>query len=363
MNELRNISNQFLIEGEITKVSPFGSGHINDTFKLETERKNYILQRINGTIFLDIPGLMQNIVGLSEYFINQSPEESKQVLTPIKTKDGKHLHKDSSGEFWRVMNFIENSRSFDRVENPEIAYEGGKAYGWFVRSLTDFPLNKLKVTIPHFHDIQFRLDNFLKAMETDIRYRVELVPEDIDFVFNRAEEMKIIAELGNEDKIPLRVTHNDTKINNVLFNDNNKAICVIDLDTVMPGYSLFDFGDAIRTFANSSDEDEKELAKISLNLDFYKSFSQGFLSETKDILTREELNYLAFSAKYITFEQGVRFLTDYLEGDHYYKIKYPNHNLFRARAQFKLLERMENRFAEMENIISEIVNDPEFHKS
>ena len=356
MIELRNIGNQFLIEGEIIKVSPFGSGHINDTFKMETDNKNYILQRINGNIFHDIPGLMQNITCVSDYLINQIKGEELQVISPVKTKDGKFIHKDSFDESWRVMNFIENSLSLDHVENSEIAFEGGKTYGWFVKMLKDFPINKLKVTIPHFHDIQFRLDNFLKAMETDIRYRVELVPEDIDFVFSRAEEMKIIAELGNEDKIPLRVTHNDTKINNVLFNEENKGICVIDLDTVMPGYSLFDFGDAIRTFANSADEDEKDLHKISLNLEFFKSFSEGFLFETKHILTQEELDHLAFSAKYITFEQGVRFLTDYLEGDHYYKINYLNHNLFRARAQFKLLESMEENYEEMKKIIYQIVH-------
>ncbi|MEZ5083220.1 MAG: aminoglycoside phosphotransferase family protein [Bacteroidales bacterium] len=263
MDELKNISEQFQIEGEVRQLYSFGSGHINDTFKIETDIKNYILQRVNATIFHDVPGLMQNIVVISEFLLNQPKDDKIQVLTPVMTKDGKHLHKDGSGEFWRVFYFIESSESFNRVENADIAFEGGKVYGWFVRSLSDFPLNKLKVTLPRFHDIQFRLDNFLKAMETDVCYRVELVPEEINYVFNRAEEMQIISDLGNEGKIPLRVTHNDTKINNVLFNRENEGICVIDLDTVMPGYSLFDFGDAVRTFANSADEDEKDLDKIS----------------------------------------------------------------------------------------------------
>ena len=252
------------------------------------------------------------------------------------------------------MSFIEDSKSYDVVPNEQIALEGGKAYGKFIKILSDFPANDLKETIPQFHDIDFRLRNFENVIDTDIAGRVKETQTEIDFIRQRASQMYQILQLGIAGKIPLRVTHNDTKINNVLFNPEDKAIAVIDLDTVMPGYVHYDFGDAIRTFTNTANEDEADLSKVSINMAYFKAFARGFLSETREILSPDEKNHLAFSALLMTYIIGLRFLTDYLNGDTYFKTAYPEHNLVRARNQFKLLENMETRYDEMKRFIENL---------
>lgn len=356
VGRLENICNNFKIERKILSVIPYGSGHINDTFKVTAENKNYLLQRVNHSIFKNVEGLTGNIKKVTQYLREKvkSQKLKVKVLTTIETTDGNFIFKDDDGNYWRIFHFIENSKSFDLVENKNVAFEGGKAYGRFMLLLDDFPTKDLVETIPQFHDIQFRLDNFYLIMEKDATKRVGGAKKEINFVHSRAEEMKQIKQLGEKKLIPLRVTHNDTKINNVLFNSKNEGICVIDLDTVMPGFVHYDFGDAIRTFTNTADEDEKDLTKVSMNMEYFKAFSSGFLGEMRDVLNNAEINTLAFSAKLMTYVIGLRFLTDYLDGDVYYKTKYPEHNLTRARAQFKLLESMEMQVEKMEAVIKEL---------
>jgi Ser/Thr protein kinase RdoA (MazF antagonist) len=359
MTNLNNICSRFNIPQNIHSIKPFGSGHINDTYKVETAGKNYLLQRINHHVFKNVEGLTNNLIKVTEFLQNKLENEisGKKLLISHKAKSGKYFFQDEQGNYWRVFDFIEKSKSYDLVENTELAFEGGRMYGWFIRMLADFPASELMDTIPNFHNANFRIANFQNAVKNDLAGRVADVKDLILELEARAEGMKTIQRLCDQGIIPIRVTHNDTKINNVLFDDRNKGICVIDLDTVMPGYVHFDFGDAIRTFTNTADEDEADLNKISMDINLFEGFATGFLSETKDVLSNEEIKYLAFSAKYIVYEQTIRFFTDYLEGDKYYKTRYPHHNFVRTKAQFKLLQSMEEQFGEMGKIIHRICSE------
>jgi len=353
-NELQQIARQFPVVKDIQHIKAFGSGHINDTYLLHTSGKNFVLQRINHQIFTNVEGLTDNILQITR-FINEN-HNAQNIKLPglFPTQNGEYLYKDTQNNYWRLMSFIEDSHSYDLVPNPDIAYEGGKAYGWFVKALSDFPAGQLTETIPHFHDIDFRLQNFKTALKNDKAQRAKNVQTEIDFVVKRSQEMRLILQLGQTRKIPIRVTHNDTKINNVLFDANDKAISVIDLDTVMPGYIHYDFGDAIRTFTNTANEDEPDLSKVSINMEYFKAFARGFLQETKEVLRPEEIKHLAFSARLMTFIIGLRFLTDYLNGDTYFKTAYEQHNLVRTRVQFRLLESMEGHATEMQAFIEQL---------
>ena len=349
---LKTICRHFHIDDEITAISAFGSGHIHKTYKVECKRNNYILQQINRHVFKDIEGISQNINRVSEYLKQSKYSETYQLISPIPVVSAlSTVFFDSQKNAWRMFNFVEGSKTFDRVFKPEIAAEGGRAYGAFIKALENFPLSNLVETIPGFHDVAFRLDSFLKAIENDVCYRVEFVPHEIEFLFDRAKEMEPLNELIEKGLIPRRITHNDTKVNNLLFDEEDHAICVIDLDTLMPGYAIFDFGDAIRTFANTSSEDDKNKANIALSIEHYEAFARTYLDETRSMLTAEEVDNLAFAVKYITYEQILRFLLDYIEGDVYYKVNYPEHNLVRARAQIQLLKSIEAHFDEMQQII------------
>ncbi len=353
MVELTSICTQFKINQKIQSITPFGSGHINDTYKVVTAEKNYLLQRINHQIFKNVEGLTDNIMKVTEFLKAKLDLENseKQLLISNETNSGQYYFKDKDGNYWRIFDFIENSKSYDLVENSDLAFEGGKAYGWFVKMLSDFPAEELVDTIPNFHHANFRINNFKKAVSDNLAGRAEKVEDLISELVKRANEMGKIQLMGDQGKIPKRVTHNDTKINNVLFNDKNEGICVIDLDTVMPGFVHFDFGDAIRTFTNTANEDEANLSKISMDIQLFEGFTKGFLLEAGPVLTKEEIKQLAFSAKYIVYEQSIRFFADYLDGDKYYKTRYPEHNLVRTKAQFKLLQSMEEQFGEMEEIV------------
>jgi hypothetical protein len=250
-----------------------------------------------------------------------------------------------------MIDYIRGSKSCDVVENPEMAYEAGKAFGIFQELTADLDANSLYEVLPNFHNIRYRLDNFRRTIETDPAGRVKSTQEEIFFVEQRAGEMHQILLLGESGAIPLRVTHNDTKINNVLFNDRNKAISVVDLDTVMPGFVLYDFGDAIRTGACTSAEDEADLEKVNFSLPLFEAYSRGYLEIAREFLTQPEIDHLPFSVKFMTYLIGLRFLTDHLDGDRYYKIRFPGHNLVRARAQFRLVGRMEESFSKMESIV------------
>lgn len=349
----------FNLNQKIQEAVPFGSGHINDTYRLLTtdpHNPGYLLQRINHQVFKNVAHLMENINNVSTHISKKiTIEEAKNGLTTlntIPTTEGKSFHKDSSGNYWRIYDFLDNLKSYDSPQTTNQIYEGALSFGRFMNQLDDFPVEKLHVTIPRFNDIIFRLDNFKFAMDNDIVNRKEGVKSDIAFIFSVAEKLSTIQNLGNGGQIPLRVTHNDTKFNNVLLGEDNKGKCVIDLDTVMPGYVHYDFGDGVRTTINTTDEDEKNLDKVDIEMDRFEAFANGYLDMTREILTPLEINNLALSAPLFSFMMAVRFLTDYLSGDHYYKTKFEGHNLQRARCQLELTRKILGRLPDMQLVIN-----------
>jgi Ser/Thr protein kinase RdoA (MazF antagonist) len=357
--ELREIFDQFLTEGTYLKGIPYGSGHIHDTFLVETaepEKDDYILQRLNNRIFKNIPNLQHNIERVTLHLkgkLEKIPgaDTKRECLSLIPAKNGTTWHTDKSGKFWRVYIFITNHKSYNIVDSPDKAYEGGKAIGRFQAMLADLGGEPLYETIPYFHNIERRLETLHSTIEENPRGRVSFVENEINFVNERADKMKVILGLGAEGLIPLRITHNDTKFNNILLDENNKALCVIDLDTVMPGFVHYDFGDAIRTATNIASEDEKDLSKIRMDINLFRAYAEGYLGETRDTLNDTEKKYLAFAPILITYTIAVRFLTDYIDGDNYFKIHHEHHNLQRAKAQLQLVKSMEEQFSEMQEII------------
>ncbi|MFQ6110089.1 MAG: phosphotransferase enzyme family protein, partial [Candidatus Aminicenantales bacterium] len=299
------IVKNFRIEAGFQDARPYGSGHIHDTFLIRTTEESaddYLLQRINHHVFRNVPHLMSNIERVTNHIrgkISQSPslKEAMKCLTFIPARDGRYYYQDRSGSYWRMVIFIPDSRSYDVVDSPERAYAGGKAFGRFQALVADLPPECLHETIPSFHDVEKRLDEFFDTVRRDLAGRAREVSAEIEFVSHRAEQMKCISRLGREGKIPLRVTHNDTKFNNILFDREDRAVCVIDLDTVMPGYIHYDFGDAIRTAASTAAEDEKDLSRVAMDIRMFEALSRGFLEETRSFLTPIEIKTLAFGAK------------------------------------------------------------------
>jgi hypothetical protein len=352
-----SIARKFKISGEIDKIIPVTTGHINDSYliSISGDPVGYFMQWVNSYIFKDVAGLMKNIELVTHHLSNKlhssGRKDDYQVLELIPALDGKYYYQDAENEFWRMYRNIPEAHVYDLVENESIAWEGGKAFGRFVSELSDLPFNELSETIPNFHDMEFRLANFSNSLKVNVKGRKSQIENEIRFVEERTDQMLAIPRLIKEGKLPIRITHNDTKFNNILFNKYNKAMCIVDLDTVMPGSVLFDFGDAIRTGANTVCEDEKDLSLVNLNLDIYRSYALGFIQETKKSLTAYEISNLAFSARYMTFIIGLRFLTDYLDGDPYFRTNYPDHNLDRTRVQFKLLQSMEQKAEAMELIV------------
>ncbi len=356
---LSEIFKLFEADGTFLTGEPYGSGHIHDTFRIETAEKDkddYILQRLNNRIFKNIPQLQNNIERVTVHLRNKlekipGSDIKRECLSLIPSHEGKTWLYDNDGNYWRMYIFISNHRSYNVVDSPDKAFEGGKAIGRFQAMLADMPGEPLFETIPWFHNIEKRLDAFnLKILENPLG-RALYIADDIRDVLTRAEEMKIILRLGSEGKIPARITHNDTKFNNILLDENDKALCVIDLDTVMPGYVHYDFGDAIRTAANSASEDEKDLSKINMDINLFEAYAKGFLSESGNTLNKTEKEYLAFAPRLITYTIAVRFLTDYIDGDNYFKVHHEHHNLQRARAQLRLVKSMEEQYEEMKTII------------
>lgn len=359
---LKEIYDYFVKDGTFLNGEPYGSGHIHDTFRIvtvEKDKDDYILQRLNNKIFKNIPELQHNIERVTVHLRNKlkavpGSDIKRECLSLIPSRDGKSWIIDKEGNYWRMYIFISNHRSYNIVDSPDKAFEGGKAIGRFQAMLSDMPGGPLFEIIPWFHDIEKRLQTFhLKIKENPVG-RVGTVSDEINQVLQRAEEMKIILKLGEEGKIPLRITHNDTKFNNILLDENDKALCVIDLDTVMPGYIHYDFGDAIRTVTNTASEDEKDLSKIKMDIHLFKAYSEGFLSETGGTLNDVEKEYLAFAPGLITYTIAVRFLTDFIDGDNYFKTHHELHNLQRARAQLRLVMSMEEQCGEMKRIISNL---------
>ena len=361
-NKFKQILDQFETKGEPAKIESYGTGHINDTYRVinsNTKYPDYLLQKINNQIFKDVPGLMDNIKRVTEHLQNKlndipgsNPE--REALSLIPTKSGSWFHHITNNGYWRLYHFIKNHQTYDIVENSAQAFEGGRMFGRFIALLSDIPGEALNETIPGFHDINKRLDTFYQTLESDPKKRACNAKPEIDFVRSRETEMDRILRLGQDGKIPERITHNDTKFNNVLLDQNDKGLCVIDLDTVMSGYVHYDFGDSIRTSANSAAEDEKDLSKVKMDINLFEGYAKGFLKETKDALTQIEIDNLAFSAKLMPFIIGLRFLTDYIDGDNYFKTSYPDHNLVRARTQFKLVTSIEEQFSRMEDIVQRI---------
>lgn len=348
---LKEILKQFSID---IAVSPYGNGHINDTYIAESDVR-YILQRINTDIFKNPDTLMENIQNVTEHLrkkIRQNGgDENRETLTVIPTINGDRYLKTDSG-CYRVYRFIENTVSYDNVENASQLYHAAKAFGKFQNMLADFPADKLYETIPDFHDTGKRFEALKQAIKEDAAGRAKTVAKEIEFALSHENEVNIVTDAIKSGEVPLRVTHNDTKLNNVLLDkDTGEGVCVIDLDTVMPGSMLYDYGDALRFGASSGTEDERDLSKIWFDLDLFEAFTRGYLEEVASVMTKKEIELLPFSAKLMTYECGIRFLTDYLNGDTYFKIHREHHNLDRARTQFKLVSDMESKTDSMKKIV------------
>ncbi len=350
----------FRFPGKLISISPYGSGHINDTFLLTFEepgngQSRKILQRMNRHIFTRPTELMENIMNVTTYLreriVENGGDPERETLNVILSLEGKPYYVDSKGEYWRAYQFISGASCYDQVKKPEDFYESAVSFGNFQRLLADYPADTLHETIPKFHDTISRFEALKKAVEKDECARAESVREEIAFAFARVELAGILSGLSKSGALPLRVTHNDTKLNNIMIDDaTGKGICVIDLDTVMPGSALYDYGDSIRFGANTGAEDERDLAKVSCDLELFALYTKGFIEGCGGSLCEKEILLLPMGAKLMTLECGMRFLADYLEGDHYFKIHRPGHNLDRCRTQFRMVKDMENKWGQMQAI-------------
>ena len=331
-------------DAHLSAYEELASGHINDTYLVKTaDHGFYILQRINQGVFKDVPGLIWNKVNISNHLQQRlmhlsDKERHRRVLTFVHNQNGKPYTVDQEGNYWNLMIYIDQSKTFETVKSAEVAYEGGKLFGEFLNLSSDFDPNKLIEVIPKFHDMDFRYAQFEDSLKKARKERLASAKRHIDLVAVLKDEMHLLQKLKNTGKIKLRVTHNDTKISNALFDLNNKGLCVIDTDTVMQGIVHYDFGDAIRTICNTAAEDERDLDQVEFNKPFYQAYLKGFLEKTEATLTPVEIKYLPLGAKTMIFIMALRFLTDYLNGDIYYKTKYDDHNLDRAKNQFKLIQ-------------------------
>lgn len=357
---------QFDTKGSLKGKQPYGNGHINDTFLLtyhmpEGGEKQYILQRMNHSIFKNPRKLMENMVNVTEYLSRiiqkQGGDPQRETLNVVKTLAGDFYYQDSAGNYWRMFLFIDRALCLEMVENAKDFYDSAAAFGNFQRMLSDYPAETLHETIPNFHNTPSRFRDFQKAVEEDKMGRAKLAAPEIAFALAREAETSALTDLLKEGELPLRVTHNDTKLNNILFDEKTKkALCIIDLDTVMPGLSLYDFGDSIRFGASTGAEDEQDLSKISIDLNLFEAFTSGFLAGCAGSLTDREIEMLPMGAKLMTYECGIRFLADFLAGDTYFKIHREGHNLDRARTQFKLVADMEAKWDQMKDIVERVRN-------
>lgn len=343
--------------GAVLSITPYGGGHINDTYLVECPDESYVLQRINGYVFEHPDEIMENIIGVTHFIAGKlearGDNPARGTLTVVKTKDGADFYVDSEGCYWRVTLNIENTTAYEFADSPEMLVKSGEAFGVFQSMLSDYPADTLHETIPHFHDTPARYNQLKAAVEADKAGRLKEVGPELDFVRARKKDCAVLMDLLEKGELPLKVTHNDTKMSNVLIdNATGEAVCVIDLDTVMPGLTAFDFGDSIRAGASTAAEDEVDLSKVHFSLTLFKAYTEGFLHAAGKSLTETEIKTLPVGAKLMTLEVGMRFLADYLNGDVYFKTKYPQHNLDRARNQFHLVEEMEQKWDGMMEIVS-----------
>lgn len=354
--QLIAILKQFAIDEDMVSAVPFGNGHINDTLKVTNSKGEikYILQRINHQIFTNVDMLQNNIFTVTSHIREKlvargEQDVDRKVLTFIPAKDGKLYHFDGDS-YWRVCLFIPRSKSFEEV-TPQLSYEAGKAFGDFQTMLSDLPADALGETIPNFHNMEFRLKQFRDAVEANAAGRLEEVKDLVAEIEKRAKDMCIQEELYREGKLKKRTNHCDTKVNNIMFDEEGKVLCVIDLDTVMPGFVLSDIGDFIRTGANTGAEDDENLDNVEVNLEIFEAYTRGYMETAKAFLTPQEIKLLPYGGRLLTYMQTVRFLTDYINGDTYYKIHSPKHNLIRTKAQFKLLLSLEAHAPEMDGFM------------
>lgn len=362
---LKDVAGQFLTGGEFLAVHAFGSGHINDTYQLQFQTQSrlrrYVLQRINTGIFRQPEQLMENILRVTRHQLAKiqdrgEEDTERKCLRFFPAKNGEYFYMDKAGNYWRVCQFIERAHTCDIVQSAEQAFLTAASFARFQKSLVDLPGPRLHETIPDFHNTPRRFSAFAAAVKNDIAQRANSCLREIEFAFARKAVAPVLVDLMARKAITERITHNDAKLNNIMLDDaTNTAVCVVDLDTVMPGSPLYDFGDMARSTSCTAAEDEKDLEKVEINTAMFRALASGYISEAKDFLNSEEIGQLIFSAKLITFEQGIRFLTDYLNGDIYYKIKYPEHNMVRARNQFKLVESIEQQEKMLNTIVKKII--------
>ena len=351
----------YALPGTVADVARHGKGHINDTFCVvckapEGGTARFILQRLSQAAFPHPEEVMENFVGITSYLrreiLAEGGDPLRETLSLVKTGDGADFVTDAEGRAWRLMPFIENAECYQSA-TPELFAASGRAFGRFQYMLRDYPARTLHETIPHFHDTESRFEQFLAALEADKLNRAEGVSPEIQFILRRKADCGVALRALREGKLPLRVTHNDTKLNNILIDrDTHEGICIIDLDTTMPGLAINDFGDSIRFGANHCMEDEQDLTKVNFDISLYEVFTRGFLEGARGSLTPAELEYLPWGARLMTLECGIRFLTDYLDGDHYFHVSHPRQNLDRARTQLKLVKDMEEQFDAMGAVVA-----------
>jgi Ser/Thr protein kinase RdoA (MazF antagonist) len=352
------VARQFEISGEFLHAERYGSGHINDTYRAVFDaggpRALAILQRINHNVFKNPVALMENIQRVTSHLAGQvaaHPDRSRRVLSLVPSRDGQFWHLDAEGNYWRAYRFIGGARTYDAAVSTEQAFQAARAFGQFQQQLADLSAPPLHDTIPDFHNTPKRFAALERAIEADVDGRAVLAKPEIDFALAHQSITGVLLDA----KLPQRVTHNDTKFNNVMLDDaTGEGICVIDLDTVMPGLALYDFGDMVRTTTSPTQEDERDLSKITMQFPMFEALVRGYLASASGFLTKEERQYLAFSGKLITFEIGLRFLTDYLSGDTYFKVHRDGHNLDRCRTQFKLIESIEQQEERMNRLVESV---------
>lgn len=357
-HDIRSVADRFDLRGRFLDATPYGNGHINDTyaatFDRDGTRARFIIQRINHNVFRNPPALMDNIQRVTAHLKSRAagePERNQRFLAVIPTRDGGPFYQDARGNYWRVYNFIEKARTYETVQSPRQAFEAAGAFGRFQRLLADLPAPRLHDTIPDFHHTPKRFEALETTIETDSVNRAGLAKPEIEFASNRKEICRLLLDAN----LPERVTHNDTKLNNVMLDDaTGQGVCVIDLDTVMPGLAPYDFGDMVRTTTSPAREDERDLSKVTLQFPMFEALARGYLASAAEFLTSREKALLVFSAKLITFEIGIRFLADFLAGDRYFKVHRDGHNLDRCRTQFKLVESIERQEEQMNQLLEKL---------
>ena len=355
-----DICQHFQVGGNLVEVIPYGDGHINDTllgvYQTPSGPTRYIHQRINHNVFKQPEKVMENIERVTRYARERiqaaGGDPNRETLTLIPARDGRFYYQTPDGNTWRTYAYIEGARTYEIPQNLGQVYHAARAFGNFQKLLDDLPGERLHETIPNFHHTRKRFDAFLQALAADPANRAGSVKAEIDFILRREKDASLVVDLLAQGKLPERVTHNDTKLNNVLIDDQTgEGICVIDLDTMMPGSVLYDFGDLIRMGTATAAEDERDLSRVGVDLRLFGELARGYLDSTRDFLTPTELDLLVFGGRLITYEQAIRFLGDYLNGDVYYKIHRPEHNLDRARTQIKMLEEMERKQEAMQELV------------